>query len=143
MKEFGAIGDNDIQFRELKSNDDIKELFEHFTIIIRETRQAAVVTAQGAVMMQQTREIDLTSGGISTGTSLYGIGIGNGNSNSNPPKRINDNGNAVRLLDNRVKEVPSEFSHFWNDDYDLNDYELRALYGLTLIYNRAMCELCM
>jgi uncharacterized protein YegL len=128
MKEFGAIGDNDIQFRQLKSNDDIKELFEHFNIIIRETRQAAVVTAQGVVMMQETREVDLTSGNISSGTSLYGIGIGVGNNNT-PMKRINDNGNTVNLLDNRIKEVPSAFSHYWDDSYDLNNYELKALYG--------------
>ena len=140
MKEFGAIGDNDIQFRELKSNDDIKELFEHFTIIIRETRQAAVVTAQGAVMMQQTREIDLTNGAFSGATSVFGLGIESGNNantitNENittysPPKKIEDNRKPIALTpDNRVKEVPSTLSHFWDDSYDLNAYELKALYG--------------
>ena len=138
MREFGAIGDSDIQFRELKSNDDIKELFEHFTIIIRETRQAAVVTAQGAVMMQQTREIDLTSGAISSGTSLFGLGINSGNRNNTPTKRINDSGNTVHLLDNRVKEVPSTLEHFWDDSYDLNDYELKALYGFEPINYRVL-----
>lgn len=144
MREFGAIGDNDIQFRELKSNDDIKELFEHFTIIIRETRQAAVVTAQGAVMMQQTREIDLTNGDFSGATSIFGLdiedgrktnAITNGNITTNsPPKKIEDNRKPIALTDNRVKEVPSTLSHFWDDSYDLNAYELKALYGSDRAY---------
>jgi len=125
MRGFGSVGDNDIEFRELKSNNDIKELFEHFTIVLRETRTAAVMNSQGGFMVNQTREFDLTSGNVNNNTTVLGYGSPNMNSSNNK---------ATPLLTDtsRVKEVPSTLQHFWDFNYDLNAYETKALYGYCI-----------
>jgi Cys-rich protein (TIGR01571 family) len=55
LESLGAVGDRDIEFRDLNSNADIENLFEHFTLQLKLQRTVAVVdprTGQAAVVVQ-------------------------------------------------------------------------------------------
>ena len=43
LSTFGNIGDRDISFRDLKSADDIKDMFDHVSLSFREVREVGVV----------------------------------------------------------------------------------------------------
>jgi hypothetical protein len=54
MRSFGNVGDNDIEFRELRSMDDIKNLFEHVTVQLQATRTHLVAGPGGLMAIRQT-----------------------------------------------------------------------------------------
>lgn len=134
MRDFGSIGDNDIEFRELKSNNDIKQLFEHFTFTIHATRTTVVASARGAVAMLETSQINLGSGATRNNTTLVGV-TGGGNNYNNGGRYLTDGTEMLGIIPTQRnhllsnKPVPTELSNFWDTSYDLNDYELKAYYG--------------
>jgi hypothetical protein len=54
MRSFGNVGDSDNEFRELRSMDDIKNLFEHVTVQLQATRTMFVNGPGGLMAIRQT-----------------------------------------------------------------------------------------
>jgi Cys-rich protein (TIGR01571 family) len=60
LESLGAVGDKDIEFRDLNSNADIENLFEHFTLQLKLQRTVAVVDPRtgAAAAVVQTAYVD-------------------------------------------------------------------------------------
>jgi hypothetical protein len=126
MRSFGNVGDNDIEFRELRGMGDIKDLFEHVTIQLQATRTTLVAGEGGVVAVKQTTAFNLNDGTMQSGTAVQGHLFNGGG--------VASTGRQPPLLtgapqSNKVKVVPSSVDEFWNPQYDLNDYERKALGG--------------
>jgi len=76
LRSLGSSGDSDIEFRELKSNDDINDLFEHITIQLALQRTNTLIVGN-----QNSRVITTSSNYQPIGYS--GSGSGSGYSNYN------------------------------------------------------------
>jgi len=80
MKSLGAVGDEDISFKELKSNSDIEDLFEHVSLAIRVTRDSctATVNGSGALFNCSHEEVDIplsSAFGVRTETTPFSVGV--------------------------------------------------------------------
>jgi hypothetical protein len=131
MRSFGNVGDNDIEFRELRGMGDIKDLFEHVTIQLQATRTTLVAGEGGVVAVKQTTAFNLNDGTMQSGTAVQGHlfnggGVGGGTGRQQP---LLTYPSAGAPQSNKVKVVPSSVDEFWNPQYDLNDYERKALGG--------------
>jgi len=92
LRSLGAVGDSDIEFRDLKSTEDIKDLFEHITVQFRVQRTQYIIASDGkqTVAASRTTSVPVGSGvayrpssptrsvGYSGGGGGYGSGYGGG-----------------------------------------------------------------
>jgi uncharacterized protein YegL len=126
MREFGAVGDNDIEFRELKDNKDIQNLFEHVALEITRTFRTLVINEHGdAAYVEQTQRFDLTSGQMSSATrGMIMDGSQTGNPLQRPLAPAIMNAPAAA-----AKPTPRKTEDFWDPRYDLNVAEISALAG--------------
>lgn len=136
MQSFGAVGNSNIEFRELRSNADITELFEHVTIQITQTTNTIVASSTGDVLaVQKKQTLNLNNGNVTTSTK------GALTTQLNSPLLIGQQSPASSFTDvtpnsgNRVKLIPSKTSDFWDPDYDLNVYELISLARFVIFFN--------
>ena len=132
MRRFGQVGDNDIQFRELRNNEDIKQLFEHVTIQLTQTLRTLVVTDQGVVAVEQQRTMNLTDGSMSSSTRGAVMGVTGA---TNP---VNNGGMLTNVVPDsttpsastaNIRFTPVATTDFWDVKYDLNEYETYAALG--------------
>jgi Cys-rich protein (TIGR01571 family) len=73
LRALGSVGDRDIEFRDLKSNDDIKDLFEHVTLQIQRQRQIVAVAVGNMNNYQNMNTYALPAGeGKVSDETLFG-----------------------------------------------------------------------
>ncbi len=132
MRDFGAIGDNDIEFRELKSNKDIENLFEHVALEITRTLRTLVVTENGAAVVEQRQVLNLASGQVSSTTrGMIATGSQTANPLNRPLVAAIDNGPAAMQ---QAKPSPRKPSDYWDPHrYDLTAKEMLALVGCVFV----------
>jgi len=96
LRSLGSVGDSDIEFRELKSTEDIKNLFEHITVQFRVQRTQYVVVGDGKQTVATSRTTTVPIGRAGYGTSS--------------PPALGDTGGYKPLGDYepRITESPGE-----------------------------------
>jgi uncharacterized protein YegL len=142
MREFGSIGDRDIEFRELKDNRDIQNLFEHVALEITQTFRTLVINENGqTAYVEQNRRINLGNGQMSNETR--GVVMSQRPSESRA-MMITDGTQSPTPLTSRApapapapappsKPIPQKTEDFWDRDYDLSAVETAALTGYVLL----------
>lgn len=134
MRGFGAVGDNDIEFRELSGMNDIKNLFEHVTVQLQATRTVLIAGANGVVAVQQKTAINLNDGSTQQNTAVMGR-LAGGQEQRQLTNKVSgvssptSTTSSIPANSGRVKMVPSEIRDFWNKANDLNEYEIKAMEG--------------
>jgi len=63
LRSLGAVGDSDIEFRDLKSTEDIKDLFEHITVQFRVQRTQYIIASDGKNTVAASRTTSVPIGG--------------------------------------------------------------------------------
>jgi len=94
LKHLGSAGDRDIEFRELKSNDDIKDLFEHVTVQLALQRQRRLIVADGKSASACTITTTQPIGSSGSGQSSMSIS----SSSSGTNNRITGSPNSGSII---------------------------------------------
>jgi len=90
MRSLGSVGDRDIEFRELKSTEDIKNLFEHITVQFRVQRTQYLVIGDGKETFAARKTTSVPVGSSSYGSYSPRPAVGYRSSSSSVGPKITE-----------------------------------------------------